>query len=168
MPEPSKSTYRSEAGRVGKFAQRGGFWVVWQVLLLLAAFILGLSFRGQWHQYITAALGLVLLGVAALCGIMGASALGRNLTPFPRPSSNSKLVETGIYRWIRHPLYTSVICGSFSWALLVASWPALIISLALIPFFDAKARQEERWLRQQFPGYIAYEQRVRRFLPWIY
>jgi hypothetical protein len=42
------------------------------------------------------------------------------------------------------------------------------ISFVLGVFFDAKARHEERWLRQQFPAYAGYERRVRRFIPWIY
>jgi protein-S-isoprenylcysteine O-methyltransferase Ste14 len=35
-----------------------------------------------------------------------------------------------------------------------------------MPFFHAKARREEHWLRWQFPEYADYEQRVRRFIPW--
>jgi protein-S-isoprenylcysteine O-methyltransferase Ste14 len=40
--------------------------------------------------------------------------------------------------------------------------------MALAPLFDAKARREERWLRQKFPEYAGYERRVWRFVPWIY
>jgi protein-S-isoprenylcysteine O-methyltransferase Ste14 len=61
-----------------------------------------------------------------------------------------------------------VFCGSVGWALVWRSWPALLAALALAPFFDGKARREERWLRQQFPEYVGYENRVRRFVPWIY
>jgi protein-S-isoprenylcysteine O-methyltransferase Ste14 len=41
-------------------------------------------------------------------------------------------------------------------------------ALVLALFFDAKARREERWLRQRFSEYARYEARVRRFLPWVY
>jgi len=41
-------------------------------------------------------------------------------------------------------------------------------ALLLMPLLDAKSRKEERWLRQQFPDYEAYQKRTRRFLPWIY
>ena len=41
-------------------------------------------------------------------------------------------------------------------------------ALALAPLLDAKARREERWLRQQFPEYSVYEQQVRRFVPWLF
>jgi protein-S-isoprenylcysteine O-methyltransferase Ste14 len=44
----------------------------------------------------------------------------------------------------------------------------LVVALALGVFFDAKARHEEHWLRQQFPDYASYERRARRFIPWIY
>ena len=49
-----------------------------------------------------------------------------------------------------------------------AFWPALLAALVLAPVLSAKARQEERWLRQQFPEYVVYEQRVKRFIPWIW
>jgi len=54
------------------------------------------------------------------------------------------------------------------WALVWRSWPALLAALALAPVLCAKARREERWLRQHFPEYAAYERRVRRFIPWIF
>ena len=65
---------------------------------------------------------------------------------------------------IRHPLYTSVIAVAVGWALVWQSWPALVVAAALIPFFGAKARREERWLREIFPEYAEYEKRVPRFL----
>ena len=55
-----------------------------------------------------------------------------------------------------------------AWALLWLSWPAFVAALLLLPLLNAKARKEERWLREQFPEYEAYERRMRRFLPWIY
>jgi protein-S-isoprenylcysteine O-methyltransferase Ste14 len=112
--------------------------------------------------------GAVFFVIALGCGIAGTVALGRNLSPFPKPSTHAQLVQGGIYGLMRHPLYTAVFCGSVGWVLVWQSWPALVISLVLAIFFDAKARHEERWLRQQFPDYTRYEQHVRRFIPWIY
>ena len=151
-----------------KFLQRGGLWVLGQSALLWVVFAGGIFRRGQWHSLSLTLCGVGLLLLAAGCGLAGTISLGRNLTPFPKPSAGATLVRTGIYGLIRHPLYTSVFCGSVGWALVWRSWPALLAALALAPFFDAKARREERWLRQQFPEYAGYEQRVRRFVPWIY
>lgn len=149
------------------FIQRGGLWVLGQGVLLLAVFVCGILWHKQWHSLLVVFCGGLLLLTAALCGIAGAVALGRDLTPYPQPSSTTQLVQTGIYGLIRHPLYTAVICGALGWALAWASWPSLMVAAALPPFFDAKARREERSLRRQFPEYSLYAKRVKRFLPWV-
>lgn len=128
----------------------------------------GILCRNQWQSLAPTICGTLLLLIGAGCGLAGTVSLGGSLTPFPRPSASSRLVRTGIYGLMRHPLYTAVFCGSVGWALMWRSWPALLAALALAPFFDAKARREERWLRQQFPEYAEYERRVRRFVPWLY
>ncbi len=112
--------------------------------------------------------GYVFLLLAIVCGVAGTVALGHNLTPFPEPAPHSSFVQNGIYRLIRHPLYTAVFCGAVGWALVWRSAPALLAALALGPFFAAKARREERILRERFPEYAKYEQRVRHFIPWVY
>jgi protein-S-isoprenylcysteine O-methyltransferase Ste14 len=147
---------------------RGGTWVLAQTLLLAAALGSGMAWNGQWHSPALGRAGQALLVLAAICGIAGARALGRGLTPFPRPAPGMRLVQHGIYALMRHPLYTAVMCGTFGWALLRASWPALGLALGLAIFFDAKARTEERWLREQFPEYGDYERRVSRFVPGVY
>jgi protein-S-isoprenylcysteine O-methyltransferase Ste14 len=147
------------------FLQRGGAWVVAQVVLMAAVVVLAWRFRGQELSAGVVWMGGVLLAVGGLFGLAGVRALGRGTTPWPKPSQQSRLVQTGIYARVRHPLYTSVMLVSLGWALVWKSWPALVAALALIPFFHAKARREERWLREQFPDYTDYERRVPRFLP---
>ena len=94
--------------------------------------------------------------------------LGTKLDSVSQPAAQAELVQHGVYGLIRHPLYTAVFCAAAGWSLIRGSWLALAASLALAVFFDAKARREERWLRQQFPDYNHYARRVRRFIPWIY
>ena len=150
------------------FLERGGHWVLGQSVLLGAVIAVGLLWRNQWQSLTFTLGGALLLLIAAGCGLTGSVSLGRNLTPFPKPSVSARLVQTGIYGLMRHPLYTAVFCGSVGWSLIMQSWPALVAALALAPLFDGKARREERWLRQQFPDYAGYERRVRRFIPWLY
>jgi protein-S-isoprenylcysteine O-methyltransferase Ste14 len=150
------------------FLQRGGLWVLGQGAILCVIIAGGILCHHQWQCHAFTVGGVFLLLIAAGIGLAGTVSLGRNLTPFPKPSASTQLVQSGIYQLIRHPLYTAVFCGSVGWALVWRSWPALVAALALAPLFDAKARTEERWLRQQFPEYAGYEQRVRRFVPWIY
>jgi len=150
------------------FLRRGGILVLGQSVLLCAVIAGGLLCRSQWQSFALTLCGGFLLLIAVGCGLAGAVSLGRNLTPFPKPAAGARMVQTGIYGLMRHPLYTAVFCGSVGWALVWRSWPALLAALALAPLFDAKARREERWLRRQFLECSTYEQQVRRFVPWIY
>ena len=150
-----------------RFLERGGGWVAGQFVLL--ACLLGLSVL---HPSAGPALwrfaGVLVLVVALAVAVAGVTALGRNLTPFPKPADHADLVQRGIYAKIRHPLYAAVILAGFGWALTWLSWPALLAAVTRIPFFHAKSCREEGFLRQKFPGYREYETRTRRFIPWIY
>lgn len=156
------------AGMNSGFVQRGGWWVVGQFLLMLTIAVLAITKHPVAKPLPVFVGGLVLLVASAVCGLAGVLALGRNVTPFPRPSATTRLVRNGIYRFMRHPLYTSVFCAALGWSLVWHSPSATFVSLLLGAFLDTKARREERWLRAQFPDYAGYEQRVCRFIPWIY
>lgn len=158
----------SPAGMGDSFVQRGGWWVVGQFLLMLVVAVLAITDHTVSRSFSIFVGGLVLFAASAVCGLAGLLVLGRNLTPFPKPTATARLVRRGIYSLIRHPLYTSVFCAAVGWSLVWQSWPALIASLAMGIFLDAKARHEERWLRQHFSEYAAYARQVRRFIPWIY
>lgn len=45
----------------------------------------------------------------------------------------------GIFSSIRHPIYTGLMDASLGWAPVCQGWPALVMALGLIPFFDAKS-----------------------------
>jgi len=152
----------------GGFVQRGGWWLVAQNALILAALVLGPLFHGQWQNAAISIAGGVLLSVGGCLLIAGVCALGRNLTPYPKPLDTSALVQRGVYALIRHPLYSSLMFASAGWALHWRSWPALAAAFALALVLRAKAIREERWLRERYPEYRDYERRAKRFLPWIY
>jgi protein-S-isoprenylcysteine O-methyltransferase Ste14 len=147
------------------FLERGGAWVAIQFLLMTMVIVLGVAFHGDWTHVLMIATGGLLFIVGGYFGIAGVIVLGRNRTAYPRPRVGSELVQCGIYARVRHPLYTSVMLASFGWALIWQSGSSLLAALALVPFFHAKARREERWLREMFPGYTDYARRVPRFVP---
>jgi len=150
-----------------RFLERGGGWVAGQFVLLACLVVLALRYPGVGPLAWRCA-GALILVIAAAVAIAGTKALGKNLTPFPEPAANSRLVQSGIYAKIRHPLYTSVILAGFGWTLVWLSWPALFAAMALLPFFHAKSCREEGFLRRKFPEYRDYEARTRRFVPGIY
>lgn len=139
-----------------------------QFILMLAVAILGMKYRGHDTHLGFILAGACLFAMSGAMGIAGAVTLKSNLTPFPKPGAQARLVQHGIYARIRHPLYTSVLLAALGWAAVWQSWPALAATVVLGIFFYTKARREERWLREAFPEYRAYEHRVRRFLPGIF
>jgi protein-S-isoprenylcysteine O-methyltransferase Ste14 len=127
--------------------------------------VLAVVFHGAGSGLVAISAGVALFLVGGYFGMAGVIALGRNRTAFPQPREGSHLVQHGIYGVVRHPLYTSVMLASLGWGLIWQSGLALMAALALIPFFHAKARREERWLREKFPGYAEYRKRVPPFVP---
>jgi protein-S-isoprenylcysteine O-methyltransferase Ste14 len=65
-------------------------------------------------------------------------------------------------------MYSGVILIAFGWALIIHSWLAIGTALVTFVFIDLKSRREEAWLKEKFPGYVAYQQRVRKMVPFIY
>jgi protein-S-isoprenylcysteine O-methyltransferase Ste14 len=151
-----------------KFLEHGGLWVVGQSVLMVSGIALALVYQSQRAHPISTAVGYILIAVGGYFGVSGVAALKGNRTAFPRPREQSQLIQSGIYAHVRHPLYTSVVLVSAGWALSWGSAVAFGVALAMIPFFQAKAKVEERWLRQKFPEYSEYERRVPRFIPWLY
>jgi protein-S-isoprenylcysteine O-methyltransferase Ste14 len=143
-------------------------WVVVQFVLMAVGLASGPLWPSQWEGEASLVGGALFLALAALTGLLGKRDLGNSRTVFPRPKDDARLVTLGIYAWVRHPLYVSVLCTGFGWALLWRSWPAVVIAVLQVPFFDAKARREERWLCERHADYANYMRRVKRFIPGFY
>jgi protein-S-isoprenylcysteine O-methyltransferase Ste14 len=153
--------------RKESFAARGGWWVVCQGVLTTTVIGLGLFCPGEPRTGLRVAGGVLLL-LAAAVGLAGLAAQGRRLTPFPKPRPETRLIQNGIYRLVRHPLYACNLGAFFGWALWRDSAPAGAVALGSTLFFALKARREEVWLRARFPEYGEYAKRVKRFVPFVW
>lgn len=154
--------------------QHGEYWVLIQALLILSFAILPV-YRPSWLNT-SSQQGLYLFwGVAAILGISGIFIfgkglldLGAQLTPLPYPKEEGQLVESGIYSFVRHPIYSGVIFVAIAWTLWQISLSHLIASAILFIFFDAKANREELWLTQRYLQYSSYSQGVKKLIPFLY
>jgi protein-S-isoprenylcysteine O-methyltransferase Ste14 len=115
-----------------------------------------------------AALGAVLLVGGIVLVALGARQLGAAATPLPRPQPGTRVIESGLYARVRHPIYAGVLLSALGWALLTASLAALLLVALLAALLDLKARREEAWLIEHDPTYDAYRRRTRRFIPRLY
>jgi protein-S-isoprenylcysteine O-methyltransferase Ste14 len=76
------------------------------------------------------------------------------------------LITQGPYRWVRHPMYASLLLCFFSLATLSAVWPLLLLTLLSVPFFYHVTVKEEGMMVEKFgEEYRAYRERTGRFLP---
>jgi len=128
-------------------------------MLALPTFLRGDAPAGAWAMAVAGAL----LALWALsCNRPG------NFNIRPTPREGGQLVQSGPYRWIRHPMYTSVIaCGlACAWAgASIWGWPGVATLMAVLA---SKAQLEERWMLATHPGYAIYRARTRRFLPGLF
>jgi protein-S-isoprenylcysteine O-methyltransferase Ste14 len=149
---------------------RGGGWVVAQfavIAVIVVALVAGPRWPGGARPALVAAGGaLVLLGAGL--AVWAARALGRSLTPFPRPVTAAELVETGPFSFVRHPIYSGGLLFFCGWSL-VAGPVALVPTCLLAALWAAKSMVEERHLSARFPGYAGYMRRVRfRLVPGVF
>jgi protein-S-isoprenylcysteine O-methyltransferase Ste14 len=148
---------------------RGDAWVGAQFALM--AVTVGLGFvPPRWPDSVDRPLdwaGAVFAIVGANAVYLSARALGKALTPFPRPRHSGELVTHGLYARARHPIYGGGILFFVGWALFSAP-AALAGVVALAVLWDRKAAFEERLLAATYAGYDEYRRRVRwRLLPFV-
>lgn len=159
-----------DARRLPTLGNRGEGWFFLQIVLFVAiagAGLVGPAWGGAGRTA-GQVLGVVLVGCGGLLSLRGLLDLRENLTPFPKPLPGARLVDTGAYGLVRHPIYGGLVIGAAGWGLFMASPIALLLAPTLAVFFDLKSRREEVWLSEQFAGYAAYRSRTRRMLPWVY
>jgi protein-S-isoprenylcysteine O-methyltransferase Ste14 len=155
--------------RLPSLGRRGEGWLVIQVLLLTAIVLAGLFGAGPRgpQSWLPTSIGAVLLVAGLILGVRGLRDLGAAMSPFPRPLAGTRIVRTGVYRHVRHPIYGGIILAAFGWAMVMASPTAVILAVVLLFFFELKARREEVWLYEQDEEYAQYRASTRRFIPGI-
>lgn len=111
--------------------------------------------------------GIVVASAGLVLFLAGAVALGRSLTPLPRPKDEASMRERGAYRLVRHPIYGGAILVAVGWSM--AGTPlALVPTALLVALLEMKSRRKEAWLVDRYTGYEAYRRRVRWwFVPGI-
>ena len=139
-------------------------------LVFLQFFIISLHFF-QWEfipqkQIIQVSplsylVGFLIIIIAFIILILAIKDLGRNLSPFPRPISNSNLVTTGIYRFTRHPMYYSLIFISIGIFITKLSIYYLLLSISLGLIIKFKIALEEQYLNNKFKNYLVYKNEVK-------
>lgn len=112
--------------------------------------------------------GVAILVLGALITTTGALQLNVHLSPFPSPLPGSSLIENGVYRWVRHPIYTGILMGFTGFAIIADSGYKLLITAMLLLLFYLKSKYEEKRLELNFSDYSEYKKRTGRFFPKLF
>jgi protein-S-isoprenylcysteine O-methyltransferase Ste14 len=112
---------------------------------------------------LAACLGVSLTGLAVM--LFAGTALGRGLSAVPIPNRHAVLRTEGLYRWVRHPIYSGLLLGLGATVVAAGSWQRAAAFGALVALLSGKARWEEGQLARRFPGYRDYAARTPRFVP---
>lgn len=110
--------------------------------------------------------GLIISIVGFLIILIAILQLNKNLTPFPTPIDKGNLIETGLYKHIRHPIYTGIFLATLGIGLFNSSIWQLGISITLLILFYFKSNYEETMLIEKYKEYEAYKKSTGRFFPF--
>lgn len=84
-------------------------------------------------------------------------------------SADQRVISTGPYAWIRHPMYAAAFVMLLGISPALGSWWGVLIVFAILPALIWRLLDEERFLVRNLPGYPEYRQRVRyRLIPFIW
>ena len=145
--------------------------VALSALMFLASFILaGLDFRYGWTSLPSwtewAATGVLLLSYLMYAEVMRENAyLSRTI----EVQDNQKVIDTGLYGIVRHPMYSATVFLFLSMPLILGSMMSFVVMLVYIPIINARIKNEEKVLSEGLPGYQEYKQKVRsKVIPFIW
>lgn len=140
-------------------------------LMFLAAFIFaGLSFRFGWLMLpfpVSIAAAVVFLAGYA----MYAEVLRENtyLSRTIEVQEDQKVIDTGLYGVVRHPMYLATVILFLSMPLILGSVISFLIMLFYIPIIAKRIRNEEQVLEEGLPGYPEYKEKVKyRLIPFLW
>ena len=163
--KPSRQAKRQETV-VRAPSSRWGIALVFVAFMLIWMWVKPIGFQKSTASLIIS----MILGPISVC-LAWASAhkLGKQWRLEAALSANHKLIQTGPYRWIRHPIYTSMFGMLMATAAAYTWWPLWVAgSAAFIAGTEIRVRAEERLLEQHFQdGFREYRSRVHAYIPFV-
>lgn len=153
-----------------KVSEQGAIVRLARLVFFAALLLPGFDYRFGWsHLPLWATVSsqaLVLAGLLMTSWVMATNSFASRIIEV---SPGQRVISTGPYRWVRHPMYFGAIVVLLCTPLALGSYWALPAFALVIPFIVLRLLGEERILRRELPGYAQYCQRTRfRLVPLLW
>lgn len=139
-------------------------------IVLLMFLLPGFDRRWEWSQvpaYVVALADvLVVLGYGMFFLVMRENPYASRVVEVEK---GQRLITTGPYAWVRHPMYLGVSLLYVATPLALGSYWAVLPALLIVPLLVVRIIHEEKVLQRDLPGYAAYQQTTRyRLIPGLW
>ena len=159
--------------RVAQSLDRGTLRLLWLAIVVGIVLAIGAEWlpmgRFPWAPRATGFLALVLVLIGLFVRWTAILTLGRFFTVDVAVHSDHALVESGLYRFVRHPSYTGLLVAFLGVGVLFANWISMLgllvpITLAVL---NRVSKEELALVETLGPEYEAYRERTKRFIPGL-
>jgi protein-S-isoprenylcysteine O-methyltransferase Ste14 len=114
-------------------------------------------------------IGVGMIYVGSALNILGRLTLKANWANHIKIYEDHKLITTGLFKFVRHPLYASLFVLLFGGAIAFSNIACVLLTaFVFIPFMTYRAKQEEKMLIEAFPEYLAYKANTGMFFPKLW
>ncbi len=162
--------------RTGKIVQSGDKGSLWLLTLSIAiGYALsfgvgaaGIGRMGHWTAFFGVGLALIIVGLGIR--IYSIKTLKQQFTYTITEIENHSLIESGLYKWIRHPGYLGQLIIFAGTALGLSNWLSVVLMMTSVMLgYSYRMGAEERFMREHFgDAYAGYQKRTKRLIPMVY
>lgn len=110
---------------------------------------------------------IILAGAGLLLGIWAMAEFKFRFNIFPELLKDSKLITSGPYHLIRHPIYTAVLMITLAYMINTPTLLNIIMWVILLIVLFTKIYIEEQHLEKRFPDFLEYKSRTKRLIPFV-
>lgn len=145
--------------------------VAFSVFIFIVGFIVaGLDFRFKWLQ-IPAIISYIAIALFLISYILYAEVMRENayLSRKIEVQEGQKVVDTGLYGIVRHPMYATTILMFLMIPIILGSWCSFVVFLFYPIIIAIRVKNEEKILSEQLEGYCEYKEKVRyKIIPFVW
>jgi protein-S-isoprenylcysteine O-methyltransferase Ste14 len=162
MPEKSFIHMKSD--------RYSGLIIFFSLSLLLIAVTSEVFVRRPKYIFPLVLSGFIIFMIGFMLRVIGQLSLGKNFSLMVRIRSDHTLIRKGVYRCIRHPMYTGMFMIAIGICMMLQSiLGAAITILILTPVGIYRVKVEEAALRKRFGReYKEYQRKTKRFVPFLF